>query len=260
VRSGDQVCEGGVSIRAKYDTIGSTYARTRTADPRIEARIHAALGAAQTVVNVGAGTGSYEPRDRFVVAVEPSATMVAQRDPESAPAVRATAETLPFRDRAFDAALGVLTMHHWNDLGAGLAEMRRVAAHQVLFFFEPEFADDAWIVADYFPQILEQESERNAPSTADLGRHLAIVSLEPVPVPADCIDGFAGCYWNRPEAYLDPLVQDGMSCFAQMPDDVRARGMERLRAELASGAWDEKYGSLRTLAEKDLGYRLLVGR
>ncbi len=249
-----------MSVPAKYDAIGSTYSCTRTADPRIQARIHGALGAARTVCNVGAGTGSYEPRDRFVVAVEPSATMVAQRDPEGAPAARGAAEALPVRDGAFDAAMAVLTMHHWNDLGAGLAEMRRVAARQVLFFFEPEFADEAWIVADYFPQILEQESERNAPGTADLERYLDIVSVEPVPVPADCIDGFAGCFWNRPEAYLDPLVQDGMSCFAQMPDDVRASGIERLRAELASGAWDEKYGSLRTLAEKDLGYRLLVGR
>jgi SAM-dependent methyltransferase len=245
---------------AKYDTIGSTYARTRTADPRIEARIHGALGDARTVLNVGAGTGSYEPRDRVVVAIEPSATMVAQRGPAAAPAARATAEALPFRDGAFDAAMGVLTMHHWSDLGAGLAELRRVAARQVLFFFEPEFADNAWIVADYFPQILEQESERNAPGTADLARHLEIVSVEPVPVPSDCIDGFAGCYWNRPEAYLDPLVQEGMSCFAQMPEAVRARGIERLRAELASGAWDEKYGSLRALSEKDLGYRLLVAR
>jgi SAM-dependent methyltransferase len=249
-----------VNAPAKYDTIGRTYARTRRTDPRIEARIHAALGEARTVLNVGAGTGSYEPRDRFVVAAEPSATMVAQRGRGSAPAVRATAETLPFRDGAFDAAMGVLTMHHWNDLGAGLAELRRVSAMQVLLYFEPFFADATWIVADYFPYIIEQESERTAPSTADLARHLDIVSVEPVPVAADCIDGFAGCYWNRPEAYLDPMVQDGISCFAQMPDDLLARGMERLRAEVASGEWDEKYGSLRTLTEKDLGYRLLVGR
>ena len=117
----------------------------------------------------------------------------------------------------------------------------------MLFFFEPAFADDAWIVADYFPEILEQESERNAPGAPDIARHLDVVSVEPVPVPADCIDGFGGCFWNRPEAYLDPLVQEGMSCFAQMPASLRARGMDRLRAELASGQWDRKYGHLRAL-------------
>jgi ubiquinone/menaquinone biosynthesis C-methylase UbiE len=249
-----------VNFPARYETIGLTYARTRTADPRLEARIHAALDDAQSVLNVGAGTGSYEPHDRFVVAVEPAATMLAQRDAASAPAVRATAEALPFREGAFDAAMGVLTMHHWTDLGAGLAELRRVARRQVLFFFEPHFADDAWIVADYFPEMLELESERKAPGAADLARHLDILSVEAVPVPADCVDGFAGCYWNRPEAYLDPLVQEGISSFAQMPANFRARGMERLRAEIASGAWDEKYGALRALPEKDLGYRLLVAR
>ena len=244
----------------KYDRIGTSYARTRTADPRIEAAIHAALGDARRVVNVGAGTGSYEPRDRLVVAVEPSQTMIDQRAPDAAPAVRAVAEAVPLRDGAFDAAMGVLTMHHWRDLAAGLAEMRRVADRLVLFFFEPKFADVAWIVADYFPEILEQESERNAPSTADLARHIEILSIDPVPVPDDCIDGFAGCYWNRPEMYLDPSVQEGMSCFAQMPADMLARGMERLRSEIASGAWDAKYGHLRALGECDLGYRLVVGR
>jgi SAM-dependent methyltransferase len=243
-----------------YDRIGRSYGRTRTTDPRIEARIHRALGDARTVVNVGAGTGSYEPRDRFVVAVEPAATMVAQRPARAAPATRAVAEALPFRDAVFDVALAVLTMHHWTDVTAGLFEMRRVAAAQVVFFYEPVFADSAWIVVDYFPEMLEIQSERNAPSTAEIAEHLDVRVIEPVPVPADCIDGFAGCYWNRPEAYLDPLVLEGMSSFAQLPPATRARGLARLRADLESGAWDAKYGELRARHECDLGYRLLVAR
>jgi SAM-dependent methyltransferase len=241
-----------------YDRIGTTYASTRTTEPRIAARIHAPLGNARTVVNVGAGTGSYEPHDRSVVAVEPSPVMLAQRAADSAPAVRAVAEALPFAAGAFDAAMGVLTMHHWRDLPAGLAELRRVAPRQVLFYFEPSFADDAWIVADYFPEMLEIESERNAPGTADLARHLDVRSVEPVPVPSDCVDGFAGSYWNRPEAYLDQSVLEGMSSFAQMPADIRTRGLDRLRDELTSGEWDRKYGYLRALDECDIGYRIVV--
>jgi SAM-dependent methyltransferase len=247
-------------VTTKYDRIGTSYATTRVADPRIEVRIHHALGGARSVVNVGAGTGSYEPRDRVVVAVEPSATMVAQRPRGSAPAVRAAAERLPLRDGAFDAAMAVLTMHHWSDLAAGLAEMRRVARRSVMFLFEPSFADAAWIVADYFPEMLDLETERNAPSTADLARAVEVLSIEAVPVPADCTDGFGGCFWNRPEAYLDPLVQTGMSCFAQMDRAVRERGMARLREEIAAGEWDRKYGHLRALPECDLGYRLVVAR
>jgi SAM-dependent methyltransferase len=244
----------------KYDQIGASYARTRTADPRIAARIYAALGPARTVVNVGAGTGSYEPTDRAVVAVEPSITMIEQRPAAAAPAVRAVAEALPFGDSTFDAATAVLTMHHWSDVGRGLDELRRVARRQVLFFFEPSFANDAWIVFDYFPEMLELESERNAPGIADIEQHLDVHEVAPVPVPADCVDGFAGCFWNRPEAYLDPEVQEGMSCFAQMPSEVRSRGMNRLRVEIESGEWDRKYGSLRALPECDLGYRVLVAK
>ncbi|MET1002538.1 MAG: class I SAM-dependent methyltransferase [Acidimicrobiia bacterium] len=247
-------------MSTKYETIGATYARTRRTDPRIAASIWAALGDARTVVNVGAGTGSYEPADRRVVAVEPSARMIGQRPPGAPPAVQGVAEAMPFATASFDAALAVLTMHHWTDLGAGLAEMRRVAERQVLFFFEPEYADLAWIVVDYFPEILDQESERNAPGVADIAQHLDVVSCEPVPVPADCIDGFGGCYWNRPEMYLDPDVQRGMSCFAQMEAHVLARGIDRLRTELADGTWDAKYGELRTRPEHNLGYHVVVAR
>jgi SAM-dependent methyltransferase len=224
----------------------------------VAAHIHAALGAARRVVNLGAGAGSYEPADRMVVAVEPSTTMLGHRPPGAAPAVRARAEALPFCDAAFDAALAVLTVHHWNDLERGLREMQRVASRQVVFFFEPSWADSAWIVHDYFPEILDLPSEVAAPGSERLGRTLHVVRVDPVPVPADCVDGFGGCYWNRPEAYLDPQVQEGMSCFAQLDSAVRDRGTEQLRRDLESGAWDARHGELRRMRECDLGYRLLV--
>ncbi|MCU1426969.1 MAG: SAM-dependent methyltransferase [Actinomycetia bacterium] len=242
---------------AKYDAIGRTYTRTRIPDPRIAARITAKLGDARTVLNVGAGTGSYEPVDRAVVAVEPSATMLAQRPRGAAPAARAVAEALPFATATFDAAMATLTLHHWNDLEQGVAEMRRVATRQVVLFFEPSCSDDFWLYADYFPESGEVPSER-APGARRLAALFDVRSIESVPVPADCTDGFGAAYWNRPEAYLDPDVQAGISSFAQLDDATRTENTERLRCDLASGAWDTRYGYLRTLAEYDGGYRLLV--
>ncbi|HWS46718.1 MAG TPA: class I SAM-dependent methyltransferase [Acidimicrobiia bacterium] len=242
----------------RYDSIGASYARTRRADPRIARRIETALGDARRVVNVGAGTGNYEPAGRRVVAVEPSRTMLAQRPAGAAPAVQAAAEHLPFSDHAFDAALAVLTVHHWSDLGRGLREMQRVAPRQVVFYFEPSFAGTLWLIDEYFPEITALQSERAAPDGGRLAARLGVERIEVVPVPADCVDGFGGCFWNRPEAYLDPVVQMGMSSFAQLDPAVRAAGTEALRRDLASGAWDERHGALRALDEIDLGYRLLV--
>jgi SAM-dependent methyltransferase len=242
----------------RYDTIGRTYSSTRVADPRIAAQIRDALGTAERVVNVGAGTGNYEPDDRFVVAVEPSRTMLEQRPPASAPATQATAEALPFRDAAFDAALATLTAHHWADIDAGLQEMQRVARRQVVFYFEPDWADRLWLVREYFPEMLELESERRAPDGDRLASVLDVRRIEPILVPADCRDGFGGSFWNRPEAYLDPEVQEGMSSFAQLDPESRRRGTDRLRNDLASGAWDGRHGHLRALGEIDIGYRLLV--
>ena len=242
----------------RYDRIGRTYSSTRVADPRIAAQIRNALGSAERVVNVGAGTGNYEPDDRFVVAVEPSRTMLTQRAPGSAPAIRAGAEALPFSAGAFDAALATLTAHHWADLDAGLREMQRVARRQVVFYFEPDWADRLWLVHEYFPEVRDLESERRAPDGARLASVLDVRRIEPILVPADCRDGFGGCFWNRPEAYLDPIVQEGMSFFAQLDPDRRRRGTERLRDDLASGAWDDRHGHLRALDEIDIGYRLLV--
>jgi SAM-dependent methyltransferase len=242
----------------KYDTIGRTYTATRQPDPRIAARIRSALGQVRTVLNVGAGAGSYEPDDCDVVAIDPSLTMLRQRAADAAPSVQGVAESLPFADGTFDAALAVLTVHHWHDLDRGLREMQRVARRQVVLFFEPSWASSLWLVTDYFPEIAALESEQTAPGSARLAEVLDVERIETVPVPADCVDGFGGCFWNRPERYLDPDVQAGMSCFAQLDPAVRAARTEELRADLASGAWDAKHGALREMDEINLGYRLIV--
>ena len=244
-------------MRDVYDRIGRSYSRTRRADPRIAAQIFDGLGDARTVVNVGAGTGNYEPTDRDVVAVEPSAEMLRQRPPGSAPAVKAMAEDLPFADASFDAALAILTVHHWSDQAQGLQELRRVSARQVVFFFEPLQTHDFWGL-EYFPEAKDLPSEVAPPDAAQLRAHLDVQEVRPLLVPPDCADGFGAAFWARPEAYLDPEVQAGMSWLALLPDDVRARGTERLRAELESGAWDERHGHLRAEHAFDAGYRLAV--
>lgn len=241
----------------RYDTIGTTYASTRRPEPRFASRIADAIGDVARVVNVGAGTGSYEPRGPFVAAVDPSITMLRQRGGLGS-AVVGVAEALPFRDGAFDVALAVLTMHHWTDLEAGVHEMRRVARRQVVLFFEPAFTDQVWLFEDYFPEMAALSSERAAPGVDRLANLLAVTDVETLYVPDDCCDGFGGCYWNRPEAYLDPVVQAGISGLAQLDPETRRQGTERLRRDLADGAWDERYGHLRALAEIDIGYRLLV--
>ena len=242
-----------------YERIGVGYGGARRADPRIAACIDRAVGSATRVVNVGAGTGNYEPRTReVVIAVEPALAMIEQRAAGSPPAVRAVAEALPFPDGAFDVALAVLTVHHWRDLAAGLSELRRVAARQVVYLFDTAMTDSFWLVTDYFPEILELRSERAAPSIAELATHLDVRGVETVMVPADCIDGFGGSYWNRPEAYLDPVVRAGMSSFAQLDDGIAAKGVARLHDDLRSGAWDARYGGLRSQSERDIGYRLVM--
>ena len=242
-----------------YQSIGNGYSATRRPDPRIQRLIVTALGDAQSVVNVGAGTGNYEPTDRWVVAVEPSPAMIAQRRPGAAPAVRAVAEGLPFGAQTFDAALAILTLHHWTDLASGLAELRRVASRQVILLFEPWVSWQFWLV-EYFPECQSLPSEMRAPSVEDLRMHLNVEDVIPVPVPADCIDGFAGAYWRRPDAYLDPSVRAGISSLAQLSPEVAERCVQRLRQDLESGEWDARYGYLRELTELDLGYRLLMAQ
>lgn len=193
------------------------------------------------------------------MAVEPSLAMINQRKPEAAPAIRAVAEALPFGDQTFEAALAILTLHHWTDLAKGLSELRRVASRQVILLFEPWGFSLFWLI-EYFPEWLSLPSEQRAPSIEDLQMHLDVQTVVPVPVPADCIDGFAGAYWRRPESYLDPSVRAGISSLALLPPEVVERGVEMLRQDLASGEWDARYGHLKELTELDLGYRLLIAQ
>jgi SAM-dependent methyltransferase len=237
-----------------YDRIGLSYTATRREDPRLAAAIHAALGDARTVVNVGAGAGSYEPRDREVVAVEPSEAMIAQRPPGAAPVVRATAYPLPFADDSFDAAMAVLSDHHWEDRRAGLQALRRVASRAVVLAFDPAYTDRFWLVTEY----LSGFSELPGMTIDDLVAALGGADVVPVPVPADCTDGFMGAFWRRPEAYLDARVRAGISVFAQLDAAQVDACVQALRADLASGAWDERHADLLELDELDLGYRLLV--
>jgi SAM-dependent methyltransferase len=248
----------GHGTDALYDTIGKGYAQLRRADPRIYEQIVRALADAETVVNVGAGTGSYEPVDRHVVAVEPSEEMVRQRPPDAAVVVRGDATMLPFPSDAFDAALAILTIHHWPDPAAGLRELKRVArARVVVLTHFIRSLKDFWLVRDYFPETIDRDLAR-FPTADEVGDALGAIDIEPVPVPNDCTDGFLACYWARPEAYLDENVRAGMSIFPLLNPTLVADRIDRLEADLASGAWDERNGHLRSLPAHDFGYRLVV--
>jgi len=228
----------------------------RREDSRIAACIRAALGDARTLLNVGAGAGAYEPADLDVTAVEPSQVMRAQRPPGAPPAIDASAEALPFPDGSFDAAMAVLSDHHWSDHPRGLAELRRVARRRLLFTWDPRTALDSWLVRDYLPGFaslsppgyaLEQTLEQ-----------LGGGRIEVVPIPHDCVDGFFHAYWRRPEAYLDPEVRAGISVFARLTPEEVEDGLAQLRADLDSGDWQRHNAALLALDELDLGYRLVV--
>jgi SAM-dependent methyltransferase len=241
-----------------YDTIGATYTVTRRTEPRIAARVLDALGDARTVLNVGAGTGSYEPTDRAVTAVEPSALMRAQRPAGAAPCVAAAAERLPFADRSFDAAMAFATVHHWQDPIAGLREMRRVARRVVVFTHDTTdsgWLDRFWLTRDYLPELGGLVTGR--PSLTDLA-YAIDARVEPVPVPWDCVDGFFEAYWRRPEAYLDESVRRGVSVWARVGPEVEQRAVRSLRDDLASGRWAERNSGLADLEEAELGLRLLI--
>jgi SAM-dependent methyltransferase len=240
---------------AGYDErAGHGYAERRRPDPRIAAVLATALGDATSLVNVGAGPGSYEPRDRPVVAVEPSAVMLAQRTAD-APRVRAVAEALPFPDGRFDVALAVLTVHHWSDWRRGMMELRRVARRVVLLTFDTESVPVFWLF-DYFPQILARDRLRMPP----LGEVCALLDARatPLPIPHDCTDGFLGAYWRRPAAYLDERVRAAMSGFAVLSPEELARGLRRLESDLRSGAWAARNGWLLGQDAADLSYRVVV--
>jgi SAM-dependent methyltransferase len=240
-----------------YDRIGGSYGTTRRPDPRIAALINDALGHARSVVNVGAGIGAYEPTDREVLAVEPSETMIAQRPRGSAPVIQASAEELPLPDGSFDAALAVNTVHHWSDLRAGLRELRRVARSRIVIFVrDVRSGAPFWLVEDYLPAL--DQSGRISAIVETIEHELRPVTARPIRLPRDCFDGLFGAYWARPELYLDSEVRRNISNFALASEGDLAGGLEGLRADLESGAWDRRYGHLRSLPELDLGHRLLI--
>jgi len=241
-----------------YDTIGSTYTVTRRTEPRIAAQIWAALGDARTVLNVGAGTGSYEPPGRDVTAVEPSAVMRAQRPASAAPCVAAAAESLPFEDQSFDAAMAFATIHHWQDPIAGLLEMRRVARRVVVFTHDSSdtgWRRRFWLTRDYLPEIADLLVGR--PSLTEQASAIG-ARMEPVLIPWDCADGFFEAYWRRPGAYLDDHVRRGISVWARVGPDAEQRAVRSLRDDLASGRWAERNRELVDLEAAELGLRLLI--
>lgn len=240
-------------MAVSYDTIGLDYAALRRPDPRIARRILDALGTAAKVLNVGAGTGSYEPADREVVAIEPSAEMIRQRGPGRAPAFQGVAEELPFVNAEFDASMAILTIHHWASPARGLSEMRRVTRGRIVILtFDPAHPG-TWL-GDYLPQLRELDA-RQMPPMGFYADHLGDVEASPLPVPRDCTDGFLYAYWARPEAYLDPRIRRGSSSFWALPD--AEAGLASLHRDLESGEWDRRYGHLRDMDAFDAGYRLV---
>jgi hypothetical protein len=243
--------------RVDYERHGRTYARHRRADPRIAARIHAALGDARTVVNVGAGAGSYEPEDRWVLAVEPSATMRAQRPASAAPAIAGRAEALPLDDASVDGAMACVTIHHWETPSSGLAELRRVARGPVVVF---TFELDG--LPDWQKEFLHEGLLRELPRFPEIDAIASALGgrtrVERIPTPADCADGFFEALWNRPEGLLDPDVRASQSMWALLAPGVEQRMVERLRLALESGAWDAAHGHLRDAHAFEGALRLVI--
>jgi SAM-dependent methyltransferase len=240
-----------------YDLIGATYAHQRRADPRIAATIIRELADTQSVLNVGAGTGSYEPADRFVIGLDPSVTMLKQRPSDSAPCVMGEAEHLPFPDASFDATMAILTIHHWTEATPGLLELARVARQRIVIVTWDPASEGFWLVQRYFPDILEKDRPLFSPMDA-FRKLFPDVSVTPLLIPGDCTDGFLGAYWRKPEAYLDLKVRSAISTFSKIGDVERRIGW--LKQDLETGIWDQLYGHLRGLSELDVGYRLIVSR
>jgi SAM-dependent methyltransferase len=246
--------------RPRYDSIGHGYSLLRREDPLIRGRILAGLAGARTVVNVGAGAGSYEPVDRFVVAIEPSQVMASQRQPESAPVIRAVADGLPLCDGAVDAAMAILSLHHWDEAQErGVRELRRVARGPVVILtYDAEVSGAMWLMAEYLPEVAALDREIfPAPSLIKewLG---SAVTIEPVPIPRDTPDWMLGAFWAHPERVLNAEARAATSGFARMSGAVVKRVAMQVGSDLADGSWDRRHGSLRNLAEYDVGLRLIV--
>jgi SAM-dependent methyltransferase len=241
-----------------YDRIGLSYSAVRRADPRLESAIWSALGDAGIVLNIGAGTGSYEPRDREVIAVEPSPVMIAQRAVDCAPAIQGVAESIPLGDNSVDATMGVFTMQHWDDIDRGLAEVVRVTRRRiVLLTLDLDVTAQMWLCRDYLPEIIEHDRQ-SFPTIAHLQAVLPDLQVEPIPAPADCRDGFCVALWSRPEAHLDPSIRRASSIWHLLPPSIVDGGLDRLRQDLDSDRWDDRYGHLRTQATLDIGLRLVT--
>jgi SAM-dependent methyltransferase len=239
---------------ALYERLGQTYHQARRADPRIADQLAVAIGDPRTVVNVGAGTGSYEPTGCHVIAVEPAAAMRAQRPMTAAPCIAASAEALPFGDKSVDVAMGVYTDFHWADRARGIAEMSRVARHSVvLLTVDSETADSYWLIRDYFPE----GRDLFAP-VSDLLAMLPGATAQPVMIPADCHDGFVQAFWKRPHALLDREVRSSMALFGRLPSRDVDHRMQRLRSDLEDGTWEERNQALVGAASADLAHRLVV--
>jgi SAM-dependent methyltransferase len=244
-----------------YDRFGQHYSHVRTTDPRIATYVHEALSGAQTVLNVGAGSGSYEPGDKYVVAVEPSRIMRGQRRKlGKVPAVNGTAEQLPFDDRAFDASMAVATVHHWQDMKKGLRELRRVTRNQVIILtFDPNALDRFWN-RDYFPELIEVEKSRYPAIrliTETLGTRCEV---QEIPIPLDCTDGFQEAFYGRPEAFLNKEVRLSQSAWGFLTEDVEARLVKTLADDLESGEWDRRYGHYRTQPTLSGSLRLIISK
>lgn len=240
-----------------YDRIGASYRSTRRPDPRIGSQVHAAVAAMGTVINVGAGTGSYEPAET-VAAVEPSMVMIAQRPPGSAPCVQALAEALPLRDKCVDAAMALLTVHHWGDLAAGISELRRVTRHRIVVLtWDQSVIQNYWLLTEYLPDAARINEALSVPMER-LVELLGGARVQTVPIPHDCTDGFGAAYWRRPQAYLDPTVRAGISMLAYADEESLAEGLARLAADLRSGRWQQAHADLLELQQFDAGYRLLI--
>jgi SAM-dependent methyltransferase len=245
---------------SRYDRIGGGYSLTRREDPRISAAIRNALGHARSVVNVGAGTGSYEPCDRYVIAVEPSEVMAAQRPPAAPPALRATAAELPLRDDSVDAAMAVVTIHHWDDdLERGIQELRRVARDSVVILtYDAQVSGEMWLMADYLPEVAELDRRIFPAPQLLVGWLGGRTRVEVVPISRDTPDWMLGSFWAHPERVLDERARNATSGFARMDASVVERVVRDVRRDLDNGAWDERHGHLRELDEFDAGLRLIV--
>ena len=241
-----------------YEVGGRGYATQRLTDPRIAALVHAALSDARTIVNVGAGAGSYEPTDRMVTAVEPSAAMRSQRPGHLSIAIDATAEDLPFADDSFDAAMATITVHQWTDADAGLRELRRVSRGPVVILtFDGDALDLLWL-AEYAPELIAAERGRYPAVDHVLEVLGGTGTVVPVPVPIDCVDGFTEAFYGRPERFLDPAVRASQSAWGFVDAAATERAVDRLARDLDSGAWDIRYGHLRTQPEFVGSLRLIV--